>query len=254
MKKIVLTENQFKKLLSHETRKTAYTPLRQNIFSTNIFKQELDEGYYKTYDIDFVVRHFCGYLNFSNDWNAFATDPDRYNGFITKVDTENNEEYIELVSVDDPVFLKRADDAMELCGFYKAYCEEYCEGYVQVGYEKHHDKEIVLNTNKLYHVTSRDILPKIKREGLVPKARDKQTHHLERIYFFKRDYGEEGFKMIAEDLYKNKTTFGYMVVEVDLEKLNDKVVFHNDPNTKDGIYTTDNIPPGALKIKYQYKV
>lgn len=250
--KIILTEEQFKKLLSHEIKRIAYTPFRKT-FPVNIFRQKLDEGLYKTYDIDFVVKHFCGYLNFTKNWNLFSNDPDRYNGFITKVSGENGEEYIEFVAVDDPEFLKKADDAMELCGFYKAFCEGYCNGYVQAGYEKRHDKDITLNTDKLYHVTKRESLPRIKREGLVPKSRDKQTHHLDRIYFFTKDYGEKGFLTIAKDLYNGNASFGCAVIEVDVNSLGDNIVFHNDLNTTDGVYTTDNIPPEALRIKYQYK-
>ena len=249
---IILTEEQFKNLLSCEIKRAVYIPLRKT-FTTNIFKQELNEGLYKTFETDFVVKHFCGYFNFTKDWSTFANDPDRYNGFITKVAGENGEEYIEFVCVDDKDFLKKADDAMKLCGFYMAFCEKYCEGYVQTGYEKRHDKDIALKTNKLYHITRRESLPKIKREGLVPKSRDKQTHHLERIYFFKEDYGEEGFKKIAKDLYHNNTSFGYAVIEVSLDKIKNKIVFHNDLNTEGGVYTTDNIPPDALKVKYQYK-
>lgn len=250
--KIVLTEEQFKKLLSHEIKRVAYIPLKK-AFIPNIFRQNLNEGLYKTFDIDFVVKHFCDYLNFTKDWSSFSNDPDSYNGFITKVAGENEEEYIEFVAVDDPEFLKKADDSMKLCGFYRAFCEEYCDGYVQAGYEKRHDKDISLNTNKLYHITRRESLPKIKREGLVPKSRDKQTHHLERIYFFTKDYGEDTFKKVAEDLYGRNGSFGYVVIEVDVASLVGNVTFHNDLNTPDSVYTTDNIPPEALKVKYQYK-
>ena len=248
---MVLTEEQFKKLLSHEIRNVAFIPLRKG--TTNIFRQELNEGLYKTFDIDFVVRHFCSYLNFTYNYHEFVNDPDRYNGFITKVSGDNDEEYIEFVSIDDEDFLRKADDALKLCGYYMAFSEEYCKGYVQSGYEKRHDKRIRLDINKLYHVTRRESLPKIRREGLVPKSRDKQTHHLDRIYFFKKDYGEDAFKKIAEDLYGGNTSFGYAVIEVDLDKIGRDIIFHNDLNTKDGIYTTDNIPPDALKVIYQYR-
>lgn len=253
MAKIVLTEDQFRKLLGHEIRKSAYIPLRKNAFTTNIFRQSLDEGMYKTYDIDFVVRHFCGYLGFSRDYEEFASNVDRYNGFITKVSGENGEEYIEFVCVDDPGFFRKADDAMKLCGYYKAFCEPYCNGYLQAGYEKRHDKEIELKTDKLYHITQRENLLKIKRNGLVPKAKDRKAHHLERVYFFTKDYGEEGFKNLADDLYKEHAgTFGYAVIEVDLNLVKN-VSFHNDLNADDCVYTTDNISPDALKVKYQYK-
>lgn len=250
-KKIFLTETQFKNLLSHEVKKIAYVPLRKN--ERNIFKMPLSEGLYKTYDIDFVVKHFCGYLNFTKDWDSFANNPDGYNGFITKVAGENDEEYVEFVSIDDPAFLQKADDAMKLCGFYKAFCEEYCNGYVQAGYEKRYDADIELNTNKLYHITKRENLPRIRKYGLVPKHKDKQTHHLDRIYFFKTDYGYNGFKKIAEDLYNNKSSFGYAVLEIEVDKIDGDIVFHSDLNTEGGVYTTDNIPPDALKIKYEYK-
>ena len=212
MKKIIITEDQFKNLLGHEVGGGIYFPSRKNAFTKNIFRQRLDEGLYKTYDIGFVVKHFCEYLGFSSDWSAFSTDIDRYNGFITKVSGEGGEEYIEFVAVDNPELLKKSDDALKLCGYYKAFAEQYCNGYIQAGYEKRNDRDIELGVDKLYHVTKLDAVPKIMREGLVPKARNKNTYHLERIYFFTKDYGEKAFKEIAGELFGTATTFGYAVL------------------------------------------
>ena len=253
MTKIILTEEQFKNLLSHEISGKAYVPLRKNRFPMNIFSGKLDEGLYKTYDISFVIKHFCDYLGVSSDYGEFARNVDSYNGFITKVSGENGEEYIEFVATDDPELIDAADKALKLCGYYKAFAEEYCRGYVQAGYEKRHDKPIILKTNRLYHITRRENLPRIKRDGLVPKAKNKKSYHLERIYFFTEDHGESGFKTLTEDLYgTHDSPFGYAVLEIDIAKAGN-AVFHNDVNASGGVYTTDNIPPSAITVKYQYK-
>ena len=256
MKRMVITEEQFKKLLGHETPRVAFSPLRKNRFdiSWDDFKREINEGFYKTYPVDFVLKHFRKYIGFSTDWKEFVRNFPKHPGFITNVVGENGSEYIEFVSIDDSELLKKADNALNLCGYYKVFCEPYgdCEGYVQAGYEKRHDEPIKLKTDKLYHVTRRESIPKIKREGLVPKSRNKQTYHLERIYFFTKDYGEKGFEAIAKNLYGNSSTFGYVVFEIDVANLKN-ITFHYDVNTEDGVYTTDNISPDALKIKYQFK-
>ena len=252
-KKIILTENQFKQLLGHVVKENLYKPHGIESLPVNVFKNRIDEGMYKTYSIDFVVRHFCQYVGFTDDYSKFLSNPDVYNGFITKVSAENGLEYIEFVSADDDDVLKTADEALRLCGYYMAFVEEYCKGYVQAGYEKRHEDTITLKTNKLYHITRRESLPRIMRDGIVPKSRNRKTTHLERTYLFTKDFGFDGFESMAEDLYDRKSTFGYAVIEVDVEGL-DNVTFHYDPNTENGVYTTDNIPPSALKIKYQYRV
>lgn len=250
-KKIILTEEQFKNILGFNS-DHIYKSLKPKNFFTNIFEnEELDEGIFKTYDISFVVKHFCKYLNFAKDYSIFANHPEQYNGFIINVVGDNNMEYIEMVVHDNEETLKKVNDTLKLCGYYEAFFEEYCEGYVQIGYEKMHDDKIDLKTDKIYHVTSRDYKLKIARYGLVPKSHNKKTKHLERIYFFTKDYGKDGFLYIANELFGNKTTFGYIVYEVDVNKLNN-VSFHDDVNTDGGIYTTDNIPPNALTIKYEF--
>ena len=256
MKRMMITEEQFKKLLGHETERVGFFPLRRNRFdiSLEIFKEQINEGLYKTYPVDFVLKHFRKYIGFSTDWKEFVRNFPNCPGFITNVVGENGNEYIEFVAIDNQELLEKADKALNLCGYYKAFCEPYgdCKGYVQSGYEKRHDVPIKLKSNKLYHITRRESIPKIKREGLVPKSRNKQTYHPERIYFFTKDYGKNGFETIAKNLYGNSSTFGYVIFEIDTNKLND-VTFHYDVNTQDGVYTTDNIPPDAIKKKYEFK-
>ena len=65
--------------------------------------------------------------------------------------------------------------------------------------------------------------------------------------------GTTVLKKIDEDVYNNKSSFGYAVLEIEVDKIDGGIVFHNDLNTEGGVYTTDNIPPDALKIKYEYK-
>lgn len=250
-KKLIITEEQFKNLLGYDP-----TDKGNYIFNPfRILEKDFDlikEGLFKSYDIDFVVKHFSKYLRFADNYSVFAYNPSQYNGFITKVLNENNLYYIEMVVLDNEELLKKVEKTLNLCGYYLSFSEEYCNGYLQCGFEKKFEDIIDLNVDKIYHVTLRDNKLKIGRIGLVPKAKNKKTYHMERIYFFTKDYGEKGFLNIAEELYKGKTTFGYIVYEIDVNDLKD-VKFHFDPNTEDAIYTTDNIPPSVLKIKFEYK-
>lgn len=253
-KKIILTEDQFKNLLGFKW--DGYSPVH-GTFNMNAFyfkdKGLIEEGVFKTYDIDFVVKHFCSYLQFSDNYSKFSSSPSSYNGFITKVASENGLYYIELVVYYDEELLNKVKETLGCCGYYMAFSGEYCDGYTVCGFEKLHEDSTELNVGKIYHVTARENKLKIGRDGLVPKAKNKKTYHKERVYFFTEDYGHEGFLNIAKMLYsKHPSTFGYVVYEVDANKLGD-VVFHYDPNTENGVYTTDNIPPTALTIKYEYK-
>lgn len=252
MKKIIITEQQFKNLIEfHNSNNNWIKKLEKHTFD-KFNKDDLNEGIYKTYPIDFVVKHFCGYLNFADNYSLFCNSPSQYNGFITEVKSENDLSYIEMVVYDDAEVLTKVNKTMELCGYYKAFCEDYCEGYLQCGYEKRNEETINLTTDKIYHVTERTNVPKIKRNGLVPKSKNKKTFHLERVYFFTKDYGYNGFLNIIKLLYENYNNFGYIVYEVDTNKLKN-VSFHYDVNMENGIYTTDNIPPEALTKKYEYK-
>ena len=97
MKRMIITEEQFKKLLTHEMPKIAFSPLRKNRFdiSLEVFKNNLNEGMYKTYPVDFVLKHFRKYIGFSTDWKEFVRKFPSCPGFITNVVGENGNEYIE---------------------------------------------------------------------------------------------------------------------------------------------------------------
>ena len=249
LKTIILTESQFKNILNFKNDEK-YLP-KQKVLLGNIFEGEIiDEAIFKTYDINFVLKHFERFLNFSRNYSIFATFPESYNGFITSVKGENNLDYIEFVCKDNDDLIKKATDAMKLCGYYMAFCEEYSKGFVCCGFEKLHEKNVQLNVKKLYHVTKRENKFKIKKIGLVPKNKNKKTYHTERIYFFIKDFGEKGFLRIAKQMFGSSDT-GYIVCEINVDNLKD-VNFHYDVNTMDGVYTTENIPPESIKIKYEF--
>lgn len=254
-KRLIITEEQFKKLIEFKGKK--YYQRNKVFLPENIFllreNNIIEEAVFKTYDINFVIKHFCEYLNFANDYKIFASNPSNFNGFITTVEGANNLSYLELVVVEDESIIKKVENTLSLCGYYKSFCETYCNGYLQIGFEKIHDNEINIPFKKIYHVTKRENKIKIDKIGLVPKQKNKKTYHLERIYFFTEDFGEKGFYQVAKQLFDNQeSNFGYIVYEIDTNKLKN-VDFHYDVNTKHGIYTTSNIPPEAMKIKYEYK-
>lgn len=88
----------------------------------------------------------------------------------------------------------------------------------------------------LYHATHKDNMPKIIKMGLVPKTKNKLSHHPDRIYAAKT-------YEVAEDFSKH-FIYGFFSNAVFLEIYTDKINnrWFEDPNMPDGLYTTTNIP------------
>jgi len=105
-------------------------------------------------------------------------------------------------------------------------------------------------SDKLYHITRQDVLHKIKKIGLTPRAESKLSKHPERIYFG-IDYNEtlslvDIFKKQAG--LKGKKDQKYTLLEIDPKQIKHLRVF-DDPNYKNmGYYILVNVPPNAIKI------
>lgn len=96
-----------------------------------------------------------------------------------------------------------------------------------------------------YHVTKQSYIPKIEKVGLIPKTQSKISYHPERIYLATSlNYALD----ILEQLYAfNDSIPLWVIYQVNTEKIpNFKTM--KDPNFIGGVYTTQNIPPSALKI------
>jgi hypothetical protein len=123
---------------------------------------------------------------------------------------------------------------------------------VEVHFESKFDKEVKDIPDTLYHVTLSKNLEKIRKIGLVPKSKMKQTYHLDRIYLA---FTIEGAKAI-ENEFKGIDNSKYVILKISTKGLN--VKFMKDPNATLfsgevlGIYTHENISSEFIK-EFQYK-
>lgn len=245
---------------------------RHHMFEqTNLLNETL-----KTYPIDTIidkVSHstFAKHLNISVTKNVYKNiayvncDSDSMNldliqflkvvasqrgYFISHVEYWDGSQMIILKNFDDETILLQA----------KLHTKAF-----NVVFESRYNTVFKLNQRFLYHCTTEAILPKILKNGLLPKSREKATKHPERIYFALDDKTCEElilqFLKDADEYKEGDTEFiklykeakrKFVILQIDTEKLPD-VEFMEDPNCKDywgvfGIYTVDSVPPSAIKI------
>lgn len=96
--------------------------------------------------------------------------------------------------------------------------------------------------NTVYHVTDETRVPKIQKQGLVPKAGSKKTKHPERIYLFIDQ------KNIAGLLDDSDFDIGSPVVlTIDISEFKNTTKFYTDPFLEEGgVYVLKNIPSNLI--------
>jgi hypothetical protein len=97
----------------------------------------------------------------------------------------------------------------------------------------------------IYHLSNSDYLPKIKRNGLIPKSKDITAHHPERLYFYlNKDDIKYLIPKLTTDIKKA------IIITFETNNLLSNIRFFKDPNFLDkGVYTLDNI-----SYDYIYKI
>ena len=100
-----------------------------------------------------------------------------------------------------------------------------------------------------YHVTQQKNIPKIAKYGLAPRTESKIGYHPERIYLaINYNYAMDILEMMYErDVSKPL----WCVYEVDASKIKNLKTLV-DPNFDGGVYTSQNIPPTALKLMKKF--
>ena len=106
--------------------------------------------------------------------------------------------------------------------------------------EYFYNKQLKRITNRLYHVTDKSNLERIKKRGLVTKEKKDSVGlmHDERLYLFINEPEEVNINLTA-----NVTP---SILKIDLDKLPDSVRFYFDPRVENAFYTFENIPPEAI--------
>jgi len=115
---------------------------------------------------------------------------------------------------------------------------------------KIYDKKISTIPPILYHVTGLKNIDKIKKQGLVPKSKNKIEYHLDRVYLTSNyDIAEEFLKI----LNYNYDSDDYTILTINTNNINnlklyyDPTYYHNSEENYDTFYTYDNIPPYSIK-------
>lgn len=101
----------------------------------------------------------------------------------------------------------------------------------------------------VYHATPEKRWNKIKKIGLIPKSLKQSKNasgYSPRVYLAP----ETEAYMYASDFEERYNEGNWMILEIDTKKV-PNMKLHKDPEFQDGThwYTTDNIPPLAIKIK-----
>jgi len=118
--------------------------------------------------------------------------------------------------------------------------DEFGSLHFEAKYSSTIDSEKLPNT--VYHVTDESLVPKIQKQGLVPKAGSKKTQHPERIYLFLDQ------KNIAGLLDDDDFDIGSPVVlTIDISNFKNTTKFYIDPFLEEGgVYVLKNIPPNLV--------
>lgn len=110
---------------------------------------------------------------------------------------------------------------------------------------KRFDSEVGV-PEKLYHVTNKKNLDKIKKQGIVPKTKNVIEQHPERIYLFGNEKISKNY--LEEKEFHSKEE--YIILEIDMKVMINNIKLHKDPKfneDSEAYYTYDNIPPNAIK-------
>lgn len=117
--------------------------------------------------------------------------------------------------------------------------------HIWIEIEAKYDESSEHNFSFFYHLTTKSVLNKIKKQGLTPKSNSKKSYHPERIYIVD-DLKSLRQLLVQFSEIENKDLSDYVVLKIDYD-LTNRPKIYNDPNFLNfGYYITDNIPPTAI--------
>lgn len=97
----------------------------------------------------------------------------------------------------------------------------------------------------LYHITEKELVPKIKKYGLLPKDGNRLSVHPKRVYFALSQ--KECNDLLANNkFWVNNPT----ILTIDVSSIKNNIKFYTDINLPGGLYTDSKIPVSCIK-KYE---
>lgn len=260
-KKIIITEEQSEMLIREIikdsnpfllTNETKYYTGKNGVFWSNIFllseqAEYLYEGIFATYPIDKVREYLLRYYKL----------PDEYV-------TINGEETLTVCMRNTEENKTKMDKSLALCGYFPSYVKEIHGGDgIVVDYEKRINDDansLVRKRKFIYHITPSIYIDSILKNGLCPKTKNKQFKYPERIYFYldkldpmeTKEFGKMLYQYIEQDDYtrQNKLYDNFALLQINVKDLGEHK-FYKDPNLDNAVYTTENISPEAIYVKYR---
>jgi hypothetical protein len=225
---------------------------KEKSFPTNL----INEGLIKSWDYDVLKKYLLKLLK-------------KYNMTKSSIDIEETGLYL-IVKKDDvnKKFFEEFYNYLHISGFYISNyfidtgsdndkIEKGKPSYAEI-FSPFNEIEFTLNKKfdtqekgipvKMYHVTEEKFIPKIERNGLVPKTLNKIEKHPDRIYLFDSKISANFYKNTLKDMYDDKK---FIIIEINTKMIN-KIVLYNDPKFGDSgfgaYYTYSNISPLSIKI------
>ena len=203
------------------------------------------EGLISTYDINHTVHSIAELFNLQNNK---LDNSKNFDGRIWIINGDKND--IIKIELHDLSNINNINFYMKKYGYI---CSEQNDNVFT--YEKKFDtyilaKRLIFDGNQfLYHITTKNVIDKILKQGLVPK--NKVNGFLddeERNYFYLKQPTKDKLK----DFYFYKFVKPVVSLKIDLSKINPSIKFYYDPRTEDALYTYEPIPYNAIEINEEY--
>jgi hypothetical protein len=237
-----------------------YSESLNNGFTEKKFIKFLKEGLIKTYPIKFVVRYLNKFLR-EKDITHFIVDFEDESIFIkltkSKVSVKNVENIISVLNTNGyfpSLFTTYDVNDKEVNHFKYIKTKDgdniqdvFNNDFYMIQIESEAKFNIKLKVpKKLYHLTNSNNLDKILKIGLVPKSKNKKSHHPERIYFGFNEIGCENLVRQFNNNKKEDELSIFSLLEIDTIGLNLEI--YTDPDYYNGCWTSGNIPPLNIKV------
>lgn len=137
-----------------------------------------------------------------------------------------------------------------------------------IRFEAKYDIEVNLHgVDYLYHFTRKIYLPKILKNGLMPKTTSKLSHHPDRVYFTYTIHESERFankfvnRIVPKNIEKtypkehNDSYLTGVILKVNVDMIPHYFKVFDDPNYhRKGCFTLNTIPPVALKVIKEFSL
>ena len=231
-----------------------YNPVEMFLYNCDYTKPIITEGLIHTYPVDKTIHYIS---------KALKIDASHF-----KVETHNgvNKVFVTINENETPRELLIA--SFEYCGYFHSVDAEsrttregVCTTLVfEPKHQRDNTKEILEHNVVLYHISPSAFEKSILRTGLSPRSKSIYFKYPERVYLIEQKCGESYIFNLAWQISEsisfdnqwknindaNKDPYAWTIYAIDTTKLQKDIKFFKDPNWENGVFTPNNISPGAI--------